>query len=91
MIILDVEHRRSTRKWSTEMMYILEIASGGTTTEYETYDDAEAAAYRRWPDGVVGHDGDISEGGDRTLVWATEADSVDDPGTRASATIRTAR
>lgn len=53
-----------------------------------TYDDAICLLADRWPELKYGHDGDLTSGGDRTLVWATESDSVDDDGARAVAVIR---
>jgi hypothetical protein len=37
---------------------------------------------------VIGHDGDLGEGGDRTLCWWTEEDAANDDGQRAAASIR---
>jgi hypothetical protein len=60
----------------------------GREERCETY--AEALECVDAECGVVGHDGDLTDGGDRTLCWATESDSVDDAGARAVASIRRA-
>ena len=39
---------------------------------------------------VIGHGGDLSDGGDRTLFWASEADAEDDDGARALGSVRSA-
>jgi hypothetical protein len=39
---------------------------------------------------VFGHSGDINDGGERTLFWATEQDARDDDGRRAVGEIRRA-
>jgi hypothetical protein len=61
--------------------------SNGTEHRYETCEAAEDAVRESYPDSEIGHDGDISEGGDRTLCWATEDDSVNDDGARAICSI----
>jgi hypothetical protein len=60
----------------------------GRVDEYNSYDEAVAAIRAEHPDAEIGHAGDLSDGGDRTLVWADEAASVDDDGARAIASIR---
>lgn len=37
---------------------------------------------------VVGHSGDLADGGDRTLIWASAEDAEDDDGTNAVGEIR---
>ena len=54
---------------------------------YETTEAALAAIEANYPDYWAGHDGDLADGGDRTLVWACEADSEDDDGARAIASL----
>ena len=72
------------------MTYRIEYASGDAPSTVATYDDAIILCADRWPDLECGHDGDIASGGDRTLVWACEQDSIDDDGAHAVATIRRA-
>lgn len=55
---------------------------------YESYADAIAALESAYADCVAEHDGDLTDGGDRTLVWADEASSLDDDGANAVASIR---
>lgn len=62
--------------------------NGGRKTTHETYADARAAIEAEYPEAEIGHDGDLLSGGDRTLAWRTEEESVDDPGARAVAEIR---
>ena len=64
------------------------IEARGVRTRFPTLDGAEAAVRSWWPAAVVGHDGDIRHGGDRTLVWECVGDSIDDDGKRAIAEIR---
>ena len=54
---------------------------------YDTHDEAQAAAEAEWPDAVVGHDGDLEDGGARTLIWASEDDADDDDGLNAVGSI----
>lgn len=65
--------------------------SNGNERRYGTYEAAVAGVLDSYPDAEIGHDGDISDGGDLTLVWATEADSEDDDGANAIASIRRLR
>lgn len=64
--------------------------SDGRVETFASLRAAEGAARAKWPDGEMGHDGDLRDGGDRTLIWASEEDSVDDDGARAVASIRRA-
>ena len=43
-----------------------------------------------WPEAEIGHDGDLTDSGDRTLCWADEPSSINDDGARAVASIRLA-
>lgn len=61
--------------------------SHGTTEYADTYDDAIDMVRAVYTDCEIGHDGDIPDGGERTLVWADEASSVNDDGSRAVASI----
>ena len=62
----------------------------GRTADYDSYDDAVAAIEAAYPDAEIGHDGDLTDGGDRTLCWACESDSQNDDGAKAVASIRSA-
>jgi hypothetical protein len=69
-------------------MYQLESQSA-VISNHESYNEAVDAAYEyAGKDGVVGHAGDLADGGDRTLVWSTEDDSQNDHGVNAIASIR---
>lgn len=61
----------------------------GTTERFDTYEEAAEAVLAVYGLGaVIGHDGDISDGGERTLCWRDEATAENDDGSRACATIR---
>lgn len=62
--------------------------SDGRSTTHDSYEAAIDAVVEAYPDASYGHAGDLAEGGDRTLVWSCEEDSVDDDGARAVASIR---
>jgi len=62
-------------------------AHGAIEDGYATYTQAIAAVRAFYRNPAIGHDGDIAQGGDRTLVWACEADSEDDDGSRACCVI----
>ena len=61
--------------------------SNGTSTLANTYKTAIAAIRADYPSAVIGHDGDLSDGGDRTLCWADADDADNDDGANAVATI----
>jgi hypothetical protein len=67
--------------------YALQYSNGQTET-YDTYEDAVAAYLTSRAHGVVGHSGDVSEGGERSLCWSSEELAKDDDGSRADASIR---
>jgi hypothetical protein len=69
------------------MGYAVKYSHGGKTEFFATYEEAEAAVRSVYTDPAIGHSGDIADGGERTLVWADEASSVDDAGARAVASI----
>lgn len=69
------------------MAYTISYSDGRASTEHETYEAAQDAIRAEWPDAEIGHDGDLTSGGDRTLCWACEEDSEDDDGARAVASI----
>lgn len=65
----------------------ISYANGTIDSGYETTGEALAAIEASYPDYWAGHDGDLADGGDRTLVWACETDSEDDDGARAIASL----
>lgn len=67
--------------------YTISYTDGRSDTA-ESYEAAKAIIEAEYPDAEIGHDGDLSDGGDRTLCWADEASSVNDDGARAVASIR---
>jgi hypothetical protein len=73
------------------MTYRIDWTDGRTETHetYETYEAAtDAVLAELGADAEIGHDGDLPDGGDRTLCWATLADSEDDDGANAVCEIR---
>jgi hypothetical protein len=71
-------------------MYEISYSDGRRATT-ETLDGAIALLLAEYPDLEYGHDGDLSDGGDKTLAWACEQDSLGDAGQNAVASIREAR
>lgn len=69
-------------------MYEIRFANGDKPALYTTYEDAcEVLQELYGEDIVIGHDGDLSNGGDRTLVWENEKDAYNDDGKNAVASI----
>ena len=60
----------------------------GNTIDFGSLKAAKAFIRKAYPSAVIGHDGDLSDGGDRTLCWADEDSSVNDDGANAVASIR---
>jgi hypothetical protein len=67
-------------------MYEISYADG-TSTLASTLKVAIAAIKADYPSAVIGHDGDLSDGGDRTLCWANADDAANDDGGNAVASI----
>lgn len=61
--------------------------SDGRVETHGTYAEAVAAFAAEHEGCEIGHDGDLQDGGERTLCWASEEDSIDDDGARATASI----
>lgn len=59
----------------------------GLEFRYETYEAAVQAVLESYPEAEIGHDGDITDGGRRTLCWETAEDSTDDDGQLAVCSI----
>ena len=69
-------------------MEIYELKTAGHQSEYSDYADAIFAADRLFGQAaIVGHSGDISDGGTRTLIWESEEQAANDDGSRAVAVI----
>lgn len=66
--------------------YKINWSHGGTAT-YDTYEEAIATVESVLRHAEIGHDGDISEGGERTLFWSSEELAQDDDGSRAAGSI----
>ena len=63
------------------------VWSHGVTEHADTYEDAIGVVRAVLSDPAIGHDGDISCGGRRTLCWASEELACDDDGSRAACSI----
>jgi len=64
-------------------------ADGSAQSTHENYRDALKALELEFFGVVIGHDGDLTDGGDRTFVWKTFEDAeFDEAGEHAIATIR---
>lgn len=68
--------------------YRIDYANGDPSTQHDTYEAAKAAIEAEWPHAEIGHDGDLTEGGDCTYCWASEDEADGDGGQHAVATIR---
>jgi len=71
--------------------YSIHFADGRTETGIDTYENAVASLLDRYPGAEIGHDGDLSDDGDRTLCWADEESARNDDGAKAFASIRAER
>jgi hypothetical protein len=67
-------------------MYTINYTDG-RKSECEDYDAALSAIASEYPDAEIGHDGDLTDGGDRTLCWANESGSINDARANAVASI----
>jgi hypothetical protein len=67
-------------------MYCI-IYANGQTDAANTVKAAIAAIRADYPSAVIGHDGDLSDGGTRTLCWANADDAANDDGANAIASI----
>lgn len=71
------------------MTYEISDDKGQIISTHRNYDEALDGA-QAWAGehAVVGHDGDLSEYGDRTLIWADEDAAENDAGANAMGSIR---
>lgn len=68
--------------------YAIKWNHGLTETGFATVADAEAAVRSVLSGATIGHSGDIADGGERTLFWASEEDAANDDGSRAKGAIQ---
>lgn len=68
--------------------YAITWAHGQTDAGFESYEAAEAAVRSVLSEAEIGHSGDIKDGGERTLFWASAEDAANDDGARAKGSIR---
>jgi hypothetical protein len=69
-------------------MYEINYTNGQASEDFPSLDACIDRLTEQYPDLEYGHDGDLSNGGDRTLVWANYSDSLNDDGANAVASIR---
>ena len=69
------------------MTYAIKYSNGRVDGGYETYAEAVAAFTLEHDECEIGHDGDLTSGGDRTLCWSSAEDAENDDGARAAASI----
>jgi hypothetical protein len=67
--------------------YYINYTDGRADVDCASVSEAEAILIQQYPEMAMGHDGDLSDGGDRTLVWADDASSANDDGANAVASI----
>jgi hypothetical protein len=68
--------------------YKITWSHGQTDYGFESLEAAEEAVRAVLADAEIGHDGDIGDGGERTLFWASEEDAENDDGAKAAGSIR---
>lgn len=68
--------------------YAIKHSYGQTETGIGTYEEAVSRVRSVYPNAEIGHSGDISEGGERTLCWIDEETSKNDDGSRACCSIQ---
>jgi hypothetical protein len=68
-------------------VYKVVWSNGVTEYGFATLSAAEEAVCGVLSGAVIGHDGDIADGGERTLFWASEELAADDDGSRAAGAI----
>lgn len=69
------------------MSYKIKHAHGTIDGGYATYEEAIAAVRAVYRSAAIGHDGDIAQGGERTLCWIDDETADDDDGRRACCVI----
>lgn len=69
----------------TTSKYRISYADGSPSDSTATYEEAHNIIRAAYPDAAFAHDGN------RTLYWPSEADSIDDDGARAVASITEVR
>lgn len=87
---LGMGHGGCGGTWRHHIPHVIRYTDGREVT-VDSYAEAIAAIALEYPQCEIGHDGDLSDGGDRTLAWSCDADAIDDDGARAVASIRLAR
>jgi hypothetical protein len=82
---------REAKKMDAIGPCVIRYSDGRSEVETDTYGEALDAITAEWPDAEIGHDGDLTDHGDRTLCWADEESSRNDDGAHAVASIYRAR
>ena len=69
--------------------YIIEFASGDSPIAVDGYLDVEPTLRAKYGSRVeIGHNGDLSDGGERTMFWADKKGAANDGGVNALGTVR---
>ena len=68
-------------------MFKIRFSNGDSPVAFLEYEECIRFLERKYPDLELGHDGDLSDKADRTLVWENEQDSINDNGANAVASI----
>lgn len=67
--------------------YKIVWAHGQTDYGFGSLDAAEETIRTVLSEAEIGHDGDLSDGGERTLFWSSAEDAENDDGVRAAGKI----
>lgn len=75
-----------------KVKYTISFADGSRDETHDTYGEALASIRKEYgPKTVIGHDGDLTSFGDRTLFWGDKKSAHNDSGANALGSIRRTR
>lgn len=78
-----------TTTTQTTPEFEISFVNGASPVDCDDWDAVIAHLDAEIDDGyVIGHSGDLSDGGDRTLFWGSEKESENDDGARALGEVR---
>lgn len=80
--------RTADKETTMTTTYAIQWSHGQTQTGFATLDEAEAAVREVLSHAEIGHSGDLRDGGERTLFWASDEAARDDDGSRAAGSIQ---
>lgn len=70
-----------------KMTFSIKWAHGQTESGFTSLEEATTIVRGILSGAVIGHSGDIADGGERTMFWASEELAQDDDGSRAAGSI----